>query len=93
MSAQWLTSVGRQWARLTPLRDAGGAATAWVQVDCDGNVFLPFDPAQATRLLLTERYRDWIPVLALGERELRLVTQPARIRRLLADVLDGDPPR
>ena len=38
---------------------------------------------------LAERYRDWIPVLALGERELRLVTQPARIRRLLADVIDG----
>jgi hypothetical protein len=38
---------------------------------------------------LTERYRDWIPVLALGERELRLVTQPARIRRLLSDVIDG----
>jgi glutaredoxin-like protein DUF836 len=38
---------------------------------------------------LTERYRDWIPVLALGDRELRLVTQPARIRRLLADVIDG----
>jgi hypothetical protein len=42
---------------------------------------------------LTERYRDWIPVLALGDRELRLVTQPARIRRLLADALDGSPPR
>ena len=41
---------------------------------------------------LTERYRDWIPVLLLGDRELRLVTQPARIRRLLADVIDGDPP-
>jgi hypothetical protein len=38
---------------------------------------------------LRERYRDWIPVLALGDRELRLVTQPARIRRLLADVIDG----
>ena len=38
---------------------------------------------------LLERYRDWIPVLALGDRELRLVTQPARIRRLLADVVDG----
>ena len=37
-------------------------------------------------------YGDTIPVIALGERELRLVTQPARIRRLLADVLDGDPP-
>ncbi len=38
---------------------------------------------------LTERYRDWIPVLAIGQRELRLVTQPARIRRLLSDVIDG----
>ncbi len=38
---------------------------------------------------LHHRYRDWIPVLALGDRELRLVTQPARIRRLLADVIDG----
>jgi hypothetical protein len=42
---------------------------------------------------LIARYRDWIPVLALGERELRLVTQPARIRRLLADVVDGIPPK
>ena len=41
---------------------------------------------------LIERYRDWIPVLVLGDRELRLVTQPARIRRLLADVIDGSPP-
>jgi hypothetical protein len=38
---------------------------------------------------LRERYADFIPVIALGERELRLVTQPARIRRLLADVIDG----
>lgn len=36
-----------------------------------------------------ERYADVIPVIAVGERELRLVTQPARIRRLLADVIDG----
>jgi len=42
---------------------------------------------------LADRYRDWIPVLALGDRELRLVTQPARIRRLLADVIDGMAPR
>jgi hypothetical protein len=41
---------------------------------------------------LAERYRDWIPVLAIGDRELRLVTQPARIRRLLADIIDGSPP-
>jgi hypothetical protein len=41
---------------------------------------------------LTERYRDWIPVLVLADRELKLVTQPARIRRLLADVIDGNAP-
>jgi len=35
---------------------------------------------------------DVIPVIALGDRELRLVTQPARIRRLLADVIDGVSP-
>ncbi len=39
-----------------------------------------------------ERYADFIPVIAVGERELRLVTQPARIRRLLADVIDGVAP-
>jgi len=38
------------------------------------------------------RYADSIPVIALGDRELRLVTQPARIRRLLADVIDGVSP-
>ena len=38
-------------------------------------------------------YGDSIPVIAVGGRELRLVTQPARIRRLLADVLDGGRPR
>jgi hypothetical protein len=41
---------------------------------------------------LTERYRDWIPVLVLADRELKLVTQAARIRRLLADVIDGNAP-
>jgi hypothetical protein len=41
---------------------------------------------------LTQRYRDWIPVLVLADRELKLVTQPARIRRLLADVIDGNAP-
>jgi len=41
---------------------------------------------------LTQRYRDWIPVLVLADRELKLVTQRARIRRLLADVIDGNAP-
>ena len=59
-------------------RDAAGLSTPELhEADILG------DPA------LIERYRDWIPVLTLGERELRLVTQPARIRRLLADVIDG----
>jgi hypothetical protein len=57
---------------------------------------LPNPPVRAVDILgdpsLTERYRDWIPVLALGDRELRLVTQPARMRRLLADVIDGSRP-
>jgi hypothetical protein len=39
-----------------------------------------------------ERYGDTIPVIAIGERELKLVTSPARMRRLLADVIDGVKP-
>jgi glutaredoxin len=35
------------------------------------------------------RYAFTIPVVALGGRELELATSPARLRRLLADVLDG----
>lgn len=33
---------------------------------------------------------DKIPVVDLGERRLELVTSPAKLRRLLADVLDID---
>ena len=36
-----------------------------------------------------DRYGDSIPVIAIGERELKLVTSPVRMRRLLADVIDG----
>ena len=32
-----------------------------------------------------------IPVVALGERRLELVTSAAKLRRLLADVLDAEP--
>ncbi|HEX5826080.1 MAG TPA: glutaredoxin family protein [Candidatus Limnocylindrales bacterium] len=35
------------------------------------------------------RYAFTIPVVSLGGRELDLATSPARLRRLLADVLDG----
>jgi hypothetical protein len=34
-----------------------------------------------------------IPVVELGERRLELVTSAARLRRLLADVLDAEPAR
>jgi hypothetical protein len=37
---------------------------------------------------LHERYAFTIPVVALGDRELALATSPARLRRLLEDVLD-----
>ena len=35
------------------------------------------------------RYAFTIPVVAFGHRELDLATSPARLRRFLADVLDG----
>ncbi len=40
---------------------------------------------------LHRRYAFTIPVVALGDRELELATSPARLRRLLEDVLDGAP--
>jgi hypothetical protein len=39
------------------------------------------------------RYAFTIPVVALGDRELELATSPAKLRRLLEDVLDGAPTR
>jgi hypothetical protein len=38
---------------------------------------------------LHRRYAFTIPVVALGDRELELATSPAKLRRLLEDVLDG----
>ena len=40
---------------------------------------------------LQRRFAFTIPVVALGDREVELATSPARLRRLLADVLDGAP--
>jgi peptidoglycan/xylan/chitin deacetylase (PgdA/CDA1 family) len=51
-------AVGGSWSRVAALRDRQGEPAAWIQADDDGNVFLPFDPAQAMELLLTERYRS-----------------------------------
>jgi hypothetical protein len=38
---------------------------------------------------LHRRYAFTIPVVALGGRELELATSPAKLRRLLEEVLDG----
>ena len=38
---------------------------------------------------LQRRYAFTIPVVALDGRELELVTSPARLRRFLAETLDG----
>ena len=38
---------------------------------------------------LHDRYMFTIPVVAFGHRELALATSPAKVRRLLAEVLDG----
>ena len=38
---------------------------------------------------LEARFGDLIPVVELGDRRLELAVSAARIRRLLADVLDG----
>jgi hypothetical protein len=37
------------------------------------------------------RYAFTIPVVVLGDRQLDLATSPAKLRRLLEDVLDGAP--
>lgn len=39
--------------------------------------------------VLHARYAFVIPVVALGGREIHLATSPAKLRRLLADVLDA----
>lgn len=38
---------------------------------------------------LHDRYAFTIPVVALGDREVELATSPAKLRRLLSDVLDA----
>lgn len=39
---------------------------------------------------LHRRYAFTIPVVALGDRELELATSPAKLRRFLESVLDGE---
>ena len=38
---------------------------------------------------LERRYAFTIPVVTFGDREVELATSPAKLRRLLEDVLDG----
>ena len=38
---------------------------------------------------LHRRFLTTVPVVELGDRRLELATSPAKIRRLLSDVLDG----
>jgi glutaredoxin len=40
---------------------------------------------------LHRRYALTIPVVAMGGQELELATSPAKIRRLVEDMLDGTP--
>jgi hypothetical protein len=52
-------------------------------------------PTIVERDITTDRaweraFFEKIPVVELGDRRLELVTSPARLRRLLADVLDVD---
>ena len=49
-----------EWQPLIPIFDGAGEKTAAVWQDAAGNIFLPFDPVEATQLLITERYRDYI---------------------------------
>lgn len=39
---------------------------------------------------LHKRYMVTIPVISIAGRELEMVTSPAKIRRLLAEILDGE---
>jgi hypothetical protein len=66
-------------ALLDERRGDGRPVPAFVELDIDR------DPALAADLASV------IPVVELGDRRLELVTSAARLRRLFADVLDGEP--
>jgi hypothetical protein len=68
-------------ALLAARRDAGVPAPTLIERDIDT------DPAWHDAFFAT------IPVVELGDRRLELVTGVARLRRLLADVLDAEPAR
>ncbi|HYH92407.1 MAG TPA: glutaredoxin family protein [Candidatus Saccharimonadales bacterium] len=68
-------------ALLAARRDAGQPVPELVERDIDT------DPAWHDAFFAT------IPVVELGDRRLELVTGVAKVRRLLADILDTEPAR
>jgi len=48
----------RGWHPAEPIQDKDGHRVAAIWRDTDGNVFLPFDPAEVMRLFWSEGYRD-----------------------------------
>ena len=68
-------------ALLDERRRGGRPVPTFVELDIDCDPALSADLAAA------------IPVVELGERRLELATSAARLRRMLADVLDGEPAR
>jgi hypothetical protein len=53
-----LPQPGRGWHPVEPIRAADGRQVAAIWRDTDGNVFLPFDPAEVMRLYWSEGYRE-----------------------------------
>ena len=53
-----LPQPGRGWHPAEHIRAADGRRVAAIWRDTDGNVFLPFDPAEVMRLYWSERYRE-----------------------------------
>ena len=53
-----LPQPGRGWRPAEPIRSADGRQVAAIWRDTDGNVFLPFDPAEVMQLYWSEGYRE-----------------------------------
>lgn len=52
-----LQQLGRGWQRAEPILGADGRRVAATWRDLDGNVFLPFDPAEVMQRFWSEQYR------------------------------------
>jgi hypothetical protein len=51
-----LPGAGRRWQVRDPVSDVRGRPVSAVWSDAEGNVFLPFDPAEVMQVLWSERY-------------------------------------